>query len=135
MPLPAERPLSPHLQVYRPKYTLVLSIMHRASGLYLSASGFLLVGWLLAAALGPEAYARMAAFLSLPAMRILLLLTLAAFWYHLFAGCRHLAWDAGLGFEKGAARFSGALVVLLAAGATAATLLLTPAGRFFAGLR
>jgi succinate dehydrogenase / fumarate reductase cytochrome b subunit len=135
MPLPAERPLSPHLQVYRPKYTLVLSILHRASGLFLSATGFLLVGWLLAAALGPDAYARMAAFLSLPAMRIVLLLALAAFWYHLFAGCRHLAWDAGLGFEKGAARFSGALVVALAAGATAATWVLTPAGRFFADIR
>jgi len=48
MPLPAERPLSPHLQVYRPMYTMVLSILHRASGLYLSACGFLLVGWLVA---------------------------------------------------------------------------------------
>jgi succinate dehydrogenase / fumarate reductase cytochrome b subunit len=67
-------------------------------------------------------------------MRIALALALAAFWYHLFAGLRHLAWDAGYGFEKKTARRSGAVVVLLAAAAFAATLLLSPAGRFLAGL-
>src|SRR6187431_1768550 len=72
MPLPAERPLSPHLQVYRPMYTMVLSILHRASGLYLSACGFLLVGWLVAAALGPEAYACAIRFFTTLAMRIVL---------------------------------------------------------------
>jgi succinate dehydrogenase / fumarate reductase cytochrome b subunit len=66
-------------------------------------------------------------------MRIALLLALAAFWYHLFAGCRHLAWDAGHGFEKEVARRSGAIVVLLAAAAFLATLALTPAGHFVAG--
>jgi succinate dehydrogenase / fumarate reductase, cytochrome b subunit len=115
-------------------YTTVLSILHRASGLYLSACGFLFVAWLGAAALGPDAYAcAMSAFTSLP-MRIVLALALAAFWYHLVAGLRHLAWDAGLGFEKKAARASGALLVAMAAAAFAATLLLTPAGRFLAGL-
>jgi succinate dehydrogenase / fumarate reductase, cytochrome b subunit len=113
---------------------MVLSILHRASGLYLSACGFLLVGWLLSAALGPDAYACAVGILSTPAMRIVLLLALMAFWYHLFAGCRHLAWDAGLGFEKKAARLSGSAVVLLAAAATAATLVLTPAGSFVAGI-
>ena len=67
-------------------------------------------------------------------MRVVLGLALAAFWYHLFAGIRHLAWDAGFGFEKKVARASGALVVATAAAAFAATLLLTPAGRFLAGL-
>jgi succinate dehydrogenase cytochrome b556 subunit len=61
-------------------------------------------------------------------------LALGAFWYHLFAGLRHLAWDAGYGFEKRSARRSGAIVVILAAAAFAATLLLSPAGRFLAGL-
>lgn len=133
MRLPAERPLSPHLQIYRPIYTLVLSILHRASGLYLSACGFLFVAWLVAAALGPDAYARVAGFYSTPLMRIVLLLALAAFWYHLFAGIRHLAWDAGFGFEKKAARASGAVVVVAALAALAATLALTPAGPFLAG--
>jgi succinate dehydrogenase / fumarate reductase cytochrome b subunit len=133
MRLPAERPLSPHLSVYRPMYTMTLSILHRTSGLYLSAAGFGLVAWLVAAARGPEAYAGFVACLSRPPMRVALFLALAAFWYHLFAGFRHLAWDLGFGFEKKVARASGALVLLLAAGAVAASLWLTPAGRFFAG--
>jgi succinate dehydrogenase / fumarate reductase cytochrome b subunit len=134
MPYPADRPLSPHLQVYRPMYTTVLSILHRASGLYLSVCGFLFVGWLFAAALGPEAYACAAVFFSSLALRIVLALALAAFWYHLFAGVRHLAWDAGYGFEKRTARLSGRLMVACAAAALALTLVFTPAGRFVAGL-
>jgi succinate dehydrogenase / fumarate reductase cytochrome b subunit len=133
MPQSADRPLSPHLQVYRPMYTTVLSILHRASGLYLSACGFLLVAWISAAALGPDAYACVAGFLSGLPMRIALALALGAFWFHLFAGIRHLAWDAGFGFEKRTARGTGWLVVLLAASAFVATLLLTPAGHFLAG--
>jgi succinate dehydrogenase / fumarate reductase cytochrome b subunit len=115
-------------------YTTVLSILHRASGLYLSGCGFLLVGWLVAAALGPDAYACAVSIFSTLAMRIVLLLALAAFWYHLFAGCRHLAWDAGHGFEKKVARRSGSAIVLLAAAALVATLMLTPAGRFLVGM-
>jgi succinate dehydrogenase / fumarate reductase, cytochrome b subunit len=133
MPQSADRPLSPHLQVYRPMYTLVLSILHRLSGLYLSVCGFLFIGWISAAALGPDAYACATNFFGGLPMRIVLAAALAAFWYHLFAGMRHLAWDAGLGFEKKAARRSGVLVVVLAAAACAATLLLTPAGRFLVG--
>jgi succinate dehydrogenase cytochrome b subunit len=129
----AERPLSPHLSVYRPMYTMLLSILHRASGLVLSGAGFLYVAWLAAAALGSESYERAARCLSSLPMRLVIALALAAFWYHLFAGLRHLAWDAGLGFEKPAARRSGAAVVALAAAAFVATLLLTPAGRFLAG--
>ena len=133
MPHSADRPLSPHLQVYRPIYTLVLSILHRASGVYLSACGFLLVAWLAAAAIGAGTYAcGTQAFTRLP-MRIVLALALAAFWYHLFAGIRHLSWDAGFGFEKRTARGSGYLVVALAAAAFLATLFLSPAGRFLAG--
>jgi succinate dehydrogenase / fumarate reductase cytochrome b subunit len=131
---PAERPLSPHLSVYRPMYTMVLSILHRASGLYLSVCGILFVGWLFAAALGPEAYACATAILSSLGLRIVLALALAAFWYHFFAGLRHLAWDAGYGFEKRTARRSGRLMFACAAAAFAATLVFTPAGRFVAGL-
>lgn len=133
MRLPAERPLSPHLSVYRMMYTMVLSGLHRMSGLCLSVAGFALVGWLAAAALGEQAYADAVACLSTLPMRVALLIALAAFWYHLFAGLRHLAWDLGFGFEKRAARASGAVVVLLAGSALAASLLLTPAGRFLAG--
>jgi len=115
-------------------YTTVLSILHRASGLYLSVCGFLFVGWLFATALGPEAYACATAFFRSLALRIVLALALAAFWYHLFAGIRHLAWDAGYGFEKKSARLSGKVIVALSAAALLATLCLTPAGRFLTGL-
>jgi len=115
-------------------YTMVLSILHRASGLGLSAAGFLYVGWLAAAAAGPGCYERAVRWLSSLPMRIALALALAAFWYHLFAGIRHLSWDAGLGFEKRTARRSGVVVVVLAAAAFAATIFLTPAGRFLAGM-
>jgi succinate dehydrogenase / fumarate reductase cytochrome b subunit len=130
---PADRPLSPHLQVYRMTYTMVLSGLHRLSGLYLSVCAILFVGWLLAAALGPESYAcATAVFASLP-MRIVLALGLAAYWYHLFAGIRHLAWDAGYGFEKRTARLSGRILFACAVLAFVLTLVLTPAGRFLAG--
>ncbi len=131
---PADRPLSPHLSVYRPMYTMMLSILHRASGLYLTVCGFLFVGWLLAAALGPEAYACATAFFSSLALRIVLALALAAFSYHFFAGLRHLAWDAGYGFEKRTARMSGRFILVCAVAAFAATLFFTPVGRFIAGL-
>lgn len=114
-------------------YTTVLSIVHRASGLWLSACGFLFVAWLSAAALGPDAFACVTGVYASVAGRIVLALGLAAFWYHLFAGLRHLAWDAGFGFEKKTARGSGRAVVLLAAAAFLATVFLTPAGRFLAG--
>jgi succinate dehydrogenase / fumarate reductase cytochrome b subunit len=114
-------------------YTMALSILHRVTGLVLSAAGFLYVGWLLAAALGAEAYARVVRCLSSLPMRLVLALALAAFCYHLLAGIRHLAWDCGFGFEKRSARRSGVTVVILAAAAFAATLFLTPAGRFLAG--
>jgi succinate dehydrogenase / fumarate reductase cytochrome b subunit len=134
MPTTRDRPLSPHLSVYRPKYTMVLSFMHRASGVYLSGCAFLYVAWLAAAAIGPDAYACVAGLLATLPMRIVLAAGLAAFWYHLFAGLRHLAWDAGFGFERRTARRSGYTIAFLAAAAFAATLLLSPAGRFVAGL-
>ena len=134
MPKTADRPLSPHLQVYRPMYTMVLSILHRASGLVLSATGFLFVAWLASAALGPDAYACVAGFLSGGPMRIAGARARAADCCHPVAGRRAPPRGAGYGFEKKAARRSGAIVVLLAAAAFAATLLLSPAGRFLAGL-
>lgn len=126
-----ERPLSPHLQVYRLTFTMVLSGLHRISGLALSAGGLLLVGWLVAAALGADAYAAAGrVFGSLP-VRLALVGALVAFWYHLFAGFRHLAWDTGRGFDRTVLRKTGAAVVALAALASALTL--AAAWRFLAG--
>ena len=117
----SERPLSPHLQVYRPMYTMVLSISHRATGIALSVGIVLLTWWLVAIASGPESYAEAAALLGTWPFRLVLAGFALAFWYHFFAGLRHLAWDVGYGFEKREARRSGTLVVGLAIVATLAT--------------
>jgi len=109
------RPLSPHLQIYRPQLTSVLSIAHRASGLVLAAASALLVGWLIAAASGPAAYARFAALAGSIPGRVVLFGITVAFCYHLANGVRHLFWDAGYGFSLPAVYRSGWLVVAFAA--------------------
>jgi succinate dehydrogenase / fumarate reductase cytochrome b subunit len=95
----ARRPLSPHLQVYRPQLTSALSILHRITGVALSGGTLLLVWWLVAAAAGPAAYATAAGFIGSVLGLLLLLGWSAALFYHLLNGIRHLGWDAGYGFE------------------------------------
>ncbi len=110
-----QRPLSPHLQVYRWQISNTLSILHRLTGVALAAGAVVLVAWLLAVASGPAAFLRIAAVLrSIPGQLVLLGVTFA-FCYHLANGVRHLAWDAGYGFDKHTARRSGAAVVAIAA--------------------
>src|SRR5579864_7450191 len=93
------RPLSTHLQVYRWQLTSVLSILHRFSGVALSAGTILLVWWLVAAAQGPLPYAGVQHFLGSLIGRILLFLWSVALYYHLCNGIRHLWWDTGRGLE------------------------------------
>jgi succinate dehydrogenase cytochrome b subunit len=108
-----ERPLSPHLSVYRmSRYTLLTSILNRASGLVLSAGLILLVYWLVAIASGSEAYRVARAVLSLPVLEAVYVILLATFSYHLFAGIRHLIWDTGRGLERAQAKRSAALVAI-----------------------
>lgn len=114
------RPLSPHLQVYRPQLTSVLSITHRATGVALAVGTLLLVWWLVAAASGPEHFAAAQAFLGTVVGKALLLGWTVALFYHLANGIRHLFWDAGWGFELRTAYASGWAVVF-------ATLVLTAA--------
>lgn len=106
------RPLSPHLQVYRPQLTSVLSILHRLTGLALGVGTLLLVWWLAAAAAGPEAFDAVQAFNGSWLGRILLLGWTFALFYHLCNGLRHLAWDMGWGFELSSAYRSGWAVVV-----------------------
>jgi len=108
-----ERPLSPHLSVYRmSRYTLLTSIVNRATGLVLSAGLILLVYWLVAIASGPAAYRAARAVLSLGVLKAVYVILLATFSYHLFAGIRHLIWDSGHGLERSQSQRSAALVVL-----------------------
>jgi succinate dehydrogenase / fumarate reductase, cytochrome b subunit len=109
-----ERPLSPHLSIYRFRYTLSTSIANRITGVALSGGFVLLVGWLAAAAIGQEAYAIAYRAFAHPAGRIVLALFLIAFVYHALAGIRHLIWDLGYALERGQARVSAWLL----AGAT-----------------
>ena len=117
--------------MYRLALGTVLSGLHRIMGVALSLSSLLLAAWLVAVARGPQAYAMATRFFASLPVRLVLAGAVVAFWYHLFAGLRHLAWDAGLGFEKSAARKSGLAIVALAVLASTATLAL--AWRFFAG--
>ena len=107
----SQRPLSPHLQIYRPQLTSVLSITHRATGMALVLGTLLLVYWLLAAASGAEAYASAQQLLGSWVGRILLLGFSFALFFHLCNGIRHLFWDVGLGFELKTAYASGRAVV------------------------
>ena len=105
------RPLSPHLQGYRPQLTSVLSILHRITGIGLAIGTLLLVWWLIAAAIGPTAFNTVQSFIGSIIGRILLLGWSFALFYHLSNGIRHLVWDAGKGFELTTAYASGRLVV------------------------
>ena len=108
------RPLSPHLQVYRPQFTSVLSILHRITGIGLAGGTLLLVWWLIAAAAGPTEFDAVQNFIGSIVGRILLLAWSFALYYHLCNGIRHLFWDAGKGFELGTAYASGLLAVVAA---------------------
>lgn len=107
------RPLSPHLQVYRPQLTSVTSILHRFSGLMLSLGMVLVVVWVAALAAGPEAFASVNAWLASPIGLILLVAWTVALFYHLLNGIRHLLWDAGWLLELKGAYISGWTVLIL----------------------
>ena len=108
-----ERPLSPHLSVYRMhRYTVLTSITNRATGVVLSAGLVLLVYWLVAVASGGSAYSSARHVLALGVLKLVYLILLATFSYHLIAGIRHLIWDTGAGLERAQAKRSAAIVVI-----------------------
>lgn len=114
----AERPLSPHLSVYRWRITSTLSIMHRASGVFLSMGAIVMVAWLLAIAAGFDQYDCFATVMASIPGQLFLVLISAAWLFHLMNGIRHLFWDSGRGFELETARRSGWFVVLSTAALT-----------------
>jgi len=107
----ADRPLSPHLQIYRWQLTSVLSILHRAASVALSAGAVLRVWWLVAAASGPDAYDGVANFLGSWLGLLLLFGWTLSLFYHLCNGIRHLVWDTGHGLDLKSTYFGGWLVV------------------------
>ena len=112
------RPLSPHLQIYKPQLTSVLSISHRITGVGLAAGTLLLTWWLLAAAAGPEAFATVQGFLGSWIGYVILFGFIYALMYHLCNGVRHLFWDAGRGFELPTVYKTGWAVVIGSAALT-----------------
>src|SRR5579871_3900955 len=109
-----ERPLSPHLSVYRmSRYTLATSIFNRLTGVMLSVGQLLLVYWLMAVASGSRTYAHAHAILSSPIAKLLYLGFVVCFCYHLVAGVRHLVWDTGRGLERTQSRASAKVVVVV----------------------
>jgi succinate dehydrogenase / fumarate reductase cytochrome b subunit len=93
------RPLSPHLQVYRPQLNSVTSILTRVTGNALVVAGLLITWWFLAAAAGPGAFAVADGVLTSWFGDLVMFLSLWALWYHTLAGLRHLYWDTGRGFS------------------------------------
>ncbi len=105
------RPLSPHLQVYKPQLSSATSIFHRVTGIALGAGTLLLTAWLVSAAAGDAAFSVVQAILaSWIGLLVLMGFTLALF-YHFCNGIRHLFWDTGRGFELPAMHRNGALVI------------------------
>ena len=92
------RPLSPHLQIYRPMLTMMMSIVHRITGGALYVGTLLLVWWLVAAAAGPNAYASVQWFMETLIGRLILFGYTWALMHHMLGGVRHLIWDTGRGF-------------------------------------
>ncbi|HEY1724712.1 MAG TPA: succinate dehydrogenase, cytochrome b556 subunit [Steroidobacteraceae bacterium] len=109
----AERPLSPHLTVYRWGYTMTLSILHRMTGVALAFALLGLVAWLVSASLGPSAFAALVPLLTSAAGKIIAALAVTALIYHFCNGLRHLAWDLGFGYERVDARRSAVLVMVV----------------------
>jgi succinate dehydrogenase / fumarate reductase cytochrome b subunit len=126
---PTERPLSPHLQIYRPQITSVLSILHRITGVALTLGTLLLTWWLVSAAYGPGAFADAQAFVGSWLGQLLLWGFTFALFYHLGNGIRHLAWDFGWGFELSQLRASGIVMLAFAFAATLLTLIVAYATR------
>jgi succinate dehydrogenase / fumarate reductase cytochrome b subunit len=115
-----DRPLSPHVTIYRWPITAIMSILHRATGVGLALGAVLGVWWFLAAATDPEYFALVDGLLTSWIGGLILVLSLAALWYHFCNGIRHLFWDAGYGFDVAALQKIG---IAVAAGAVALTLI------------
>ncbi len=106
-----KRPLSPHLQIYRPQLTSITSILTRITGNALIVSVVLAVWWLLAAAVGPDYFATANAVVTSWFGDLVFAASAWAVWYHYLAGLRHLYFDAGKGLEIKTAEMLGMMMI------------------------
>lgn len=93
------RPLSPHMTIYRPQVTSVFSILHRITGVAMTLGATLIVWWFLAAATSPEYFATVDGLLTSWLGALILIGSVWALWFHFCNGIRHLIWDLGKGME------------------------------------
>jgi succinate dehydrogenase / fumarate reductase cytochrome b subunit len=106
-----DRPLSPHISIYRWPITMASSILHRATGIGMAVGYIVFVAWLFDAASGPDAYSTFLGAMDTTFGCVLLVGWSYAFFYHLSNGIRHLVWDTGRGFEKEQATASAWFVI------------------------
>ena len=107
------RPLSPHLQVYRPQMTSVMSILHRAAGVVLTTGTLIMAVWLVSLALGKEAYDVVVMVIGHPLGQFVLFGYSVALIYHALNGVRHLGWDLGFGLTIPQVYKNGQIVLFL----------------------
>ncbi len=107
------RPLSPHLQVYRPQMTSVMSILHRVAGVILTTGTLIMAAWLVSLALGKEAYDVVVMVIGHPLGQFVLFGYSVALIYHALNGVRHLGWDLGFGLTIPQVYKNGQIVLFL----------------------
>lgn len=121
----SNRPMSPHLQVYRWEWSMSYSILHRMTGVALGVGSLILAVWLISLAISPKIFLQLHGLLTQSWIGIVVMTgCLWSLCYHLLNGIRHLFWDIGKGFDIGVARMTGHLVGVTSIGLTAAIVLL-----------
>jgi succinate dehydrogenase / fumarate reductase cytochrome b subunit len=128
-PRRAERPLSPHLQIYRPMLTMMMSIVHRITGAA-NYFGVIILAWWLNAAAGPNGYAKFQSFAGSWIGRLILFGYTWSVIHHMLGGIRHLIWDTGRGFGPNEREWLAAANLV---GSIALTILLWIIGILFLG--
>ena len=113
-----QRPLSPHIQVYRWQITMWLSSLHRITGALLSLGAVVLAIWLIALASGPDEFGAVQQLVGSGWFKLALVAWTFCFFFHLSNGVRHLVWDVGTGFDRASIRASGWAVIVVAVAAT-----------------
>ena len=120
-----QRPLSPHLQIYKLPLAALLSISHRATGVFLSVGTLILIYWLVCLAAGPQQFATIQGWLGSLLGQAFLFAWSASLYFHLCNGIRHLFWDVGYGFDKAKVEKTNVMVVGSAVAMTIATWLIS----------
>lgn len=114
-----KRPLSPHLQVYKPQLTSILSITHRATGVFLSLGALFFSCWLVGLATSPTTFANLNSHINAWYGQVVLVAFVFSLFYHLCNGVRHLFWDAGYGLELSTTYITGYAVIAMSVVLTA----------------